>query len=511
MSEARILSAPLVLEFPFTRSLGPVQSAFLTGLRERIVLGVRGVDGRVLCPPVEYDPVTAEELPDLVEVAATGTVTTWAWDPEPAPRPAARPPFAWVLVQLDGADTALLHALDAALARRRAHRHAGPRPLGRRARGRHHRHRLLRAGRGRRADDRHRAARRRCGTSSPSRSIRTPARLDYRFTAGAATSRFLRGIAEKQDPGRALPGLPQGHVPPRGACPTYGVPPPSRSSCPTGAPSPRSASSTSSSKGSASRCRTSAPHRARRRRHRAARPGAGDPVRPGAHGPAGRGRVGRRRRAQPDLATIKCGAHRRARRRLRDATRSMSDAGRRRRRLRPDRPRAPRARSSTRSRCSCRCCTRSRPTPASTSEIDFTCSGSTDYLAGSAFSFVMALDGVGAWPPISESHVEMDGAWALYEAWVKMQTGERRHRARLRLRQVVARRPARRADPPARPVLPGAPVARLRGPRRPPGPGLHRRRGHRTSELAEIAARSRAPPPTTPTPSCRGPTIPPCC
>jgi acetyl-CoA acetyltransferase len=55
--------------------------------------------------------------------------------------------------------------------------------------------------------------------------------------------------------------------------------------------------------------------------------------------------------------------------------------------------------------------------------IDFTCSGSTDYLAGAAFSFVMSLDGVGAWPPISESHVEMDGAWALYEAWVKIQTG----------------------------------------------------------------------------------------
>jgi acetyl-CoA acetyltransferase len=57
------------------------------------------------------------------------------------------------------------------------------------------------------------------------------------------------------------------------------------------------------------------------------------------------------------------------------------------------------------------------------SAIDFTCSGSTDYLAGSAFSFVLALDGVGAFPPISESHVEMDGAWALYEAWVKIQTG----------------------------------------------------------------------------------------
>jgi acetyl-CoA acetyltransferase len=57
-------------------------------------------------------------------------------------------------------------------------------------------------------------------------------------------------------------------------------------------------------------------------------------------------------------------------------------------------------------------------------DVDFTCSGSSDYLAGAAFSFVVTLDGVGAWPPISESHVEMDGAWALYEAWVKIQTGQ---------------------------------------------------------------------------------------
>ncbi|MEW2632644.1 thiolase domain-containing protein [Streptomyces sp. NPDC048389] len=59
-----------------------------------------------------------------------------------------------------------------------------------------------------------------------------------------------------------------------------------------------------------------------------------------------------------------------------------------------------------------------------TGDIGFTCSGSSDYLAGRAFSFTMALDGVGAWPPISESHVETDGAWALYEAWVKLLTGQ---------------------------------------------------------------------------------------
>jgi acetyl-CoA acetyltransferase len=58
------------------------------------------------------------------------------------------------------------------------------------------------------------------------------------------------------------------------------------------------------------------------------------------------------------------------------------------------------------------------------SEIGFWCHGSADYIAGQAFSFVGALDALGAWPPICESHVEMDGAWAMYEAWVKIQCGE---------------------------------------------------------------------------------------
>ncbi|MFD5826441.1 thiolase domain-containing protein [Lentzea sp. NPDC060358] len=58
------------------------------------------------------------------------------------------------------------------------------------------------------------------------------------------------------------------------------------------------------------------------------------------------------------------------------------------------------------------------------SDIGFWCSGSSDYLAGRAFSFVSAVDAIGAFPPIAESHVEMDAAWALYEAWVKLQCGE---------------------------------------------------------------------------------------
>jgi acetyl-CoA acetyltransferase len=57
-------------------------------------------------------------------------------------------------------------------------------------------------------------------------------------------------------------------------------------------------------------------------------------------------------------------------------------------------------------------------------DVGFTCSGSADYLTGGTFTFVQMLEAAGAWPPISESHVEMDGAWALHEAWVRLQHGD---------------------------------------------------------------------------------------
>lgn len=64
------------------------------------------------------------------------------------------------------------------------------------------------------------------------------------------------------------------------------------------------------------------------------------------------------------------------------------------------------------------------PTGLTTQDMGFTMSGSSDYLAGQSFAFVSALDAVGPWPPIAESHVEMDGAFALYEAWVRLQHGD---------------------------------------------------------------------------------------
>jgi len=107
------LSAPLEVGFDYTRSLGPVLSRFVTALRDRRVEGVRGSDGRVHVPPVEYDPVTGQPLSEPVEVGTEGTVVTWSWMADPLEGQPLAHPFAWALVRLDGADTALLHAVDA--------------------------------------------------------------------------------------------------------------------------------------------------------------------------------------------------------------------------------------------------------------------------------------------------------------------------------------------------------------------------------------------------------------
>ena len=110
---ADLLVAPLVIEYPFSRTTGPVIGAFLTGLREQVIVGTKTSDGRVLVPPMEYDPVTHEALTELVEVGPGGTVTTWAWVHRPHPKDPVDRPFAWALVRIDGADSALLHAVDA--------------------------------------------------------------------------------------------------------------------------------------------------------------------------------------------------------------------------------------------------------------------------------------------------------------------------------------------------------------------------------------------------------------
>ncbi|WP_433830192.1 Zn-ribbon domain-containing OB-fold protein [Actinoplanes sp. CA-015351] len=102
----------MTIAFDYTRSLGPVLGRFMTGLRDGRVLGGRTSDGRVHVPPLEFDPLTHEPVTDLVEVSPTGTVISWTWVDQPIEGQPLSRPFAWALIRLDGADTALLHAVD---------------------------------------------------------------------------------------------------------------------------------------------------------------------------------------------------------------------------------------------------------------------------------------------------------------------------------------------------------------------------------------------------------------
>jgi uncharacterized OB-fold protein len=106
------LSAPLTLSFDYTRSVGPTLGAFFTALRNRRITGVRGSDGRVHVPVIEYDPVSYEPLTEIVPVSSVGTVLSWTWQPQPLDGQPLDRPFAWALIKLDGADTALLHAVN---------------------------------------------------------------------------------------------------------------------------------------------------------------------------------------------------------------------------------------------------------------------------------------------------------------------------------------------------------------------------------------------------------------
>jgi len=205
------LSAPLDIGFDYTRSLGPTLSRFVTGLARRRIFGARSADGRVHVPPPEYDPVTGAPLTDLVEVAHTGTVTTWCWQPKPlAGQPLDRP-FAWAMVLLDGADTPMLHAVDAADV------HTGMRV---RARW------TTAGGNGIRDIS--------CfGPDEPEvpprdaddiTMITTPVHLSYQHSASPEESRYLRGLADGKLLGQRCPACEKVYIPPRGACPTDGVP-----------------------------------------------------------------------------------------------------------------------------------------------------------------------------------------------------------------------------------------------------------------------------------------------
>ena len=114
--QSRPLRAEHVLQFPYRRATGAILGRFFSVIRDHgRLLGVKTAAGDVLCPPVDVDPDSLADLSpdDLVEVGPAGCVTSWTWLEEPRPGNPLERPFAWALIRLDGADSALLHAVDA--------------------------------------------------------------------------------------------------------------------------------------------------------------------------------------------------------------------------------------------------------------------------------------------------------------------------------------------------------------------------------------------------------------
>ncbi len=215
------LRARLDIGFDYTRSLGPTLSQFMAGLAGRRILGARGADGRVHAPPFEFDPVTFAPPAELVPVGPEGTVTTWSWDPRPLEGQPLAHPFAWALIRLDGADTTMLHAVDAGS--------AAAMRTGMRVRPRWS---LSTAGDIRDiacfepcgAPESARAAADEAGAAAAPAIMTVPVRLHYEHTASPEESSFLRGLADGRLLGQRCPACGKVYVPPRGSCPTDGVP-----------------------------------------------------------------------------------------------------------------------------------------------------------------------------------------------------------------------------------------------------------------------------------------------
>jgi hypothetical protein len=106
-------TAPLLVSYPYSRTVGATLARFFTSLRNRRIEGTRGSDGRVYVPPAEFDPITGAACTEWVQVGERGTVTSWAWQSAPQPDQPLDHPFAWALIRLDGADVEMFHAVDA--------------------------------------------------------------------------------------------------------------------------------------------------------------------------------------------------------------------------------------------------------------------------------------------------------------------------------------------------------------------------------------------------------------
>lgn len=198
---AETFVSPFSLEYAYKRSLGPILTQFATGLRDGRILGAVCPDGRVLCPPKEYDPDTGAAVAEtLVEVGPGGVVTSWT--------------DGWALIQLDGASTAMLHRIEGPIA-------TGDRVVPRWAEARTGAvtdiASFVAASSGK-------GNTREAVGGEPITRFKAPTRIDYVVRAGRITQRFLDGILQKKLIGLRCPTCTKVYIPPRGSCPTCAVP-----------------------------------------------------------------------------------------------------------------------------------------------------------------------------------------------------------------------------------------------------------------------------------------------
>jgi uncharacterized OB-fold protein len=195
-----------------------VLGQFFTALRERRIVGIRGSDGRVHVPPAEFDPVTYERLTEMVPVDSLGTVVSWTWQPEPLEGQPLDRPFAWALIKLDGADTPLLHAVDAGSADSlrsgaRVHAHWVDEPVGAITD-------IAYFALGEDAEPAARAA----DDKDPVTMLVTPVNIEIQHSASLPESAFLRGLEEGKLLGARTGKDGKVYFPPREADPGTGLP-----------------------------------------------------------------------------------------------------------------------------------------------------------------------------------------------------------------------------------------------------------------------------------------------
>jgi uncharacterized OB-fold protein len=198
-----ILSAPYVLEYTYTRSTGPVVGRFLESLRYEVLEGVKTADARVLCPPLEYDEAGEPTTGEFVQLQPSGTVRSWSWVQEPRTGHPLKRPFAWALIQIDGADNAMLHVVDAGMAKRMR--------TGMRVRLRW-------------SAEKNGTIRDIACFEPISPFMPAPVHLDYLVIPGQHYTEYLRGLQQGKLIGGRDPQSGKVYVPPRAADPVTGNP-----------------------------------------------------------------------------------------------------------------------------------------------------------------------------------------------------------------------------------------------------------------------------------------------